>query len=300
MTESGQAITSGYKPQPQEQQSKRGSILRISGQLFRVLTPTLTEQRVDSKKDMETELRRACEVLIQEQIQSIALPLVEFNAKISEVMDAGSAQAYGSKKGSPANAKRISAEVLAKTIQNEVFMQNEGLAKLDEQFRTNVRTLIPVLCAKMRLYLTHRANRGTDYELDPGAEDVNDDEMSNSRLTKAKLDSATGGRNNANVNAASGSEATGGETTDDLANASSLSYNSSKKSSDTFYILFRPIHSSLVESVAQLWSLLKEFQIEHSFISEKELDQKISAIVTIIDKMQYKDLVRVVEGVGYE
>lgn len=247
-------------------------MLRISTQLFRILTPKLSETRVDSKKDMETELKNACETLIQEQIQSIALPLVEFNAKISEKLEeklpSGSSatgippqtpkSSLGKRSVVGAETPRTSDSNLVKDIQTQSFMQRENLEALNSKFLENIRTLVPTLCAKMRLYLTNKGGNSSSSE---------------------------------------GAPATPADQNTTAAATASTPKSSEKnaKATSTFHILFRPIHSSLVESVSQLHSLFQEFQIEHQFISRQDLDREISSIVEEVDKMEYNALIGAIE-----
>lgn len=195
---------------------RTNNIIHVSGRLFRILTPKLTETRIDSKKDMETELKNACEVLIQEQIQTIALPLVEFNARINDVGH--------------------------ENFKNESFMQSESINKLNLDFLQSIRSSVPMLCAKMRLYLTNRVP-------DSGS--------------------------NTQQHAASGTS----------------THETSQSNNTTFHVLFRPIHVSLVESVAQLWSLFREFGVHHDFVSKNDLDKEISGIVEKLQEMEYTDII---------
>ncbi|CAD7925864.1 unnamed protein product [Amoebophrya sp. A120] len=193
-------------------------VLRVSGKLFRILTPKLTETRIDSKKDMETELRNACEVLIQEQIQSIALPLVEFNARVTEEMGS-----YGTE-----TREQVAA------AKSKSFLQPAALEKLNADFLQSVTSKVPLLCAKMRIYLTNRFE----------------------------------------------------------ANEDGFDSHAASQNFSTFHVLFRPIHVSLVESVAQLWSLFREFEIQHSFISKQALDDQISDMVGRLENMEYGEILK--------
>ncbi|CAD7965523.1 unnamed protein product [Amoebophrya sp. A25] len=204
------------------------SVLRISGKLFRILTPKLTETRIDSKKNMETELRNACELLIQDQIQLIAEPLVVFNAKVTQHLGSGE--------------KELAATQLD-------FLQPDALAKLNKDFLDSVSKRVPLLCARMRIYLTNR------FESDPPA--LNPD----------------------------------GTRTPAAAEASRPALSCSSA------VLFRPIHISLVESVSQLWSLFREFDVKfgvgsNAFVTQEALDLDLADTMARVEAMDYKELLQ--------
>ena len=249
--------------------SRRAAIMRVSGKLFRILTPTLTETKIDAKKDMESFLKISCEQLIHDQIQNIALPLVEFNARIGNL------------------------ENLA-TVRNEPFMQLPELEKLNFSFLSSVRAKVPILYAKMRLYLPTSGGIAPTQATGSSAPSraVSSTSLGDVVGGAGGTSSVTGGGSTIGA-AATSDEQTPGNLLSSEATTSTTPARTGGGWSTTAHVLFRPIHVSLVESVAQLWSLFREFGVEnHSFVTKKKLDAELSAIIERLDGMSFRELVR--------
>mmetsp|Transcript_29767 Transcript_29767/g.68542 ORF Transcript_29767/g.68542 Transcript_29767/m.68542 type:complete len:934 (+) Transcript_29767:157-2958(+) len=107
--------------------------LKLPEGLLGILKPKLCQSQVDSKKDIETELKIACEVLVTNVIAHITQPLAMLNSQI------GSHLAQKSDRAS---------------LRDQPFMDLEKLRETIVLFLGNVREHVPLVAAHVRLYLT--------------------------------------------------------------------------------------------------------------------------------------------------
>eukprot|EP00403_Amphidinium_massartii_P022450 CAMPEP_0178399632 /NCGR_PEP_ID=MMETSP0689_2-20121128/15378_1 /TAXON_ID=160604 /ORGANISM="Amphidinium massartii, Strain CS-259" /LENGTH=887 /DNA_ID=CAMNT_0020020411 /DNA_START=107 /DNA_END=2766 /DNA_ORIENTATION=- len=106
--------------------------LKLPEGLLGILKPKLCQSQVDSKKDIETELKNACEVLVTNVIAHITQPLATLNSQIGSFL----AQ----------TADRVS-------LRDQPFMSLDKLRETTAAFLSNVREHVPFVAAHVRLYL---------------------------------------------------------------------------------------------------------------------------------------------------
>jgi len=101
--------------------------------LLGILKPTVSYSQVDSKKDIEAELKTACEALITNVTAHITQPLASLNGQISDFL------------GRP-GVNRMS-------LKDQPFMAADTLRDVVAAFLANVRHRVPFASAHIRMYL---------------------------------------------------------------------------------------------------------------------------------------------------
>lgn len=114
--------------------------LRLPDGLLGILKPKLQQSQVDTKKDIETELKGACETLITYLTAHITQPLGTLNTQISEFLS--------SRGGDRAKLK------------DQPFMCQERLRETIAAFLGNVRERVPFAAAHIRVYLAAAGSGG--------------------------------------------------------------------------------------------------------------------------------------------
>merc|ERR1719240_1493053 len=107
--------------------------LRLPEGLLGILKPKLQSAQVDTKKDIEAELKAACETLITYLTAHITQPLATLNTQIGDFL---------AKHGGD-RAK----------LKDQPFVSTTKLQEVITQFLSNVRELVPFAAAHIRLYL---------------------------------------------------------------------------------------------------------------------------------------------------
>jgi len=111
--------------------------LRLPEGLLGILKPKMQSSQVDTKKDIEAELKAACETLITYLTAHITQPLASLNTQIGDFL--------ASRGGDRA------------TLKDQPFMSSEKLKEVISLFLQNVRERVPFAAAHIRLYLTSSA-----------------------------------------------------------------------------------------------------------------------------------------------
>jgi len=114
--------------------------LRLPDGLLGILKPKLQQAQVDTKKDIETELKGACETLITYLTAHITQPLGALNTQISEFL-------------SSRGGDRMK-------LKDQPFMSQECLRETIAAFLANVRDRVPFAAAHIRVYLAASASSG--------------------------------------------------------------------------------------------------------------------------------------------
>eukprot|EP00927_Polykrikos_kofoidii_P071556 TRINITY_DN67817_c0_g1_i1.p1 TRINITY_DN67817_c0_g1~~TRINITY_DN67817_c0_g1_i1.p1 ORF type:complete len:899 (+),score=197.02 TRINITY_DN67817_c0_g1_i1:64-2760(+) len=115
--------------------------LKLPDGLLGILKPKMHQSQVDSKKDIEAELKSACETLITNLTAHITQPLASVNTQISEFLSAF-----------PGDRSRL---------REQSFMAPDRLREVISAFLSNVRQRVPLAAAHIRLYLSSRTGSGS-------------------------------------------------------------------------------------------------------------------------------------------
>ncbi|CAE7671608.1 COG3 [Symbiodinium pilosum] len=107
--------------------------LKLPDGILGILKPTVYHAEVDSKKDIESELKAACEALITNITAHITQPLAAVNTKIGNFL-------------ATSGGERSS-------LKDQSFMQSEELRDVISGFLANVKAKVPFTAAHIRLYL---------------------------------------------------------------------------------------------------------------------------------------------------
>jgi len=108
--------------------------LKLPDGLLGILKPKLHQSQVDSKKDIEAELKSACESLITNLTAHITQPMAALNTQISDFLAA------------PGGDRD--------KLKDQPFMSLERLKDIIIAFLSNVRQRVPFVAAHIRLYST--------------------------------------------------------------------------------------------------------------------------------------------------
>ncbi|XP_069948876.1 conserved oligomeric Golgi complex subunit 3-like [Cherax quadricarinatus] len=119
-------------------------------------TPQVTEQRLDSKRDLDNRLKKLCELLIFTCTEALSSPLTLFLTKTEVIL----------KMNQEENVKPI-------ILKNQPFALPEKVADIISCCQKNIRTHLPNIQRSMQLYL---ANRDTEFILFKPVSDEDDDD----------------------------------------------------------------------------------------------------------------------------
>lgn len=108
--------------------------LKLPDGILGILKPTVYHAEVDSKKDIESELKAACEALITNVTAHITQPLAAVNTKIGHFL--------------------ASPGVDRSSLKDQGFMQPDELRDVIGAFMANVKAKVPFTAAHIRLYLS--------------------------------------------------------------------------------------------------------------------------------------------------
>ncbi|KAK7079194.1 Golgi transport complex subunit 3 [Halocaridina rubra] len=108
-------------------------------------TPQVTELRLDSKRDLDNQLKTLCEKLIYTCTETLSSPLTRFIAKAEVILQMNKEE----------NVKPI-------LLKNQPFAVPEKVADIISSCQKNIRSHLPNIQRSMQLYL---ANRDTEFIL---------------------------------------------------------------------------------------------------------------------------------------
>ncbi|KAI4335148.1 hypothetical protein L6164_013821 [Bauhinia variegata] len=119
-----------------------------STSLARALSPRVLESQIDAKKELEQSLKATCEEFIMSVTKLIVDPLLSFVTKVTAVKVALS---------SGQNPKLDS--VMAKPLKTQAFATPDKVAELVQKVRAAIQEQLPMVIAKMKLYLQNSSTR---------------------------------------------------------------------------------------------------------------------------------------------
>ncbi|XP_022750025.1 conserved oligomeric Golgi complex subunit 3-like isoform X3 [Durio zibethinus] len=120
-----------------------------STSLARTLSPRVLESQVDAKKELEKSLKATCEEFIMAVTKQIVDPMLSFVTKVTAVKVALSS---GTK-------NQIVDSVMAKPLKEQAFAKPEMVAELVQKVNSAIQQELPVVIAKMKLYLQNPSTR---------------------------------------------------------------------------------------------------------------------------------------------
>ncbi|OVA05252.1 Conserved oligomeric Golgi complex [Macleaya cordata] len=120
-----------------------------STSLARTLSPRVLESQIDAKKDLEKNLKTTCEEFIMSVTKLVVDPMLSFVTKVTAVKVALSSGNQDQKPDS----------VLAKPLKNQAFATPDKVAELVQKVGAAIQQELPVVLAKMKLYLQNPSTR---------------------------------------------------------------------------------------------------------------------------------------------
>ncbi|KAL1064695.1 hypothetical protein V6Z11_D13G230200 [Gossypium hirsutum] len=120
-----------------------------STSLARTLTPRVLESQVDAKKELEKSLKATCEEFIMAVTKQVVDPMLSFVTKVTAVKVALSSGTQNKKRDS----------VMAKPLKEQAFATPEAVAELVQKVHSAIQRELPVVIAKMKLYLQNSSTR---------------------------------------------------------------------------------------------------------------------------------------------
>ncbi|XVF48818.1 hypothetical protein PTKIN_Ptkin03bG0219000 [Pterospermum kingtungense] len=120
-----------------------------STSLARTLSPRVLESQVDAKKELEKSLKATCEEFIMAVTKQVVDPMLSFVTKVTAVKVALSSGNQNQKRDS----------VMAKPLKEQAFATPEKVAELVQKVHSAIQQELPVVIAKMKLYLQNPSTR---------------------------------------------------------------------------------------------------------------------------------------------
>ncbi|XP_017616734.1 conserved oligomeric Golgi complex subunit 3-like [Gossypium arboreum] len=120
-----------------------------STSLARTLSPRVLESQVDAKKELEKILKATCEEFIMAVTKQVVDPMLAFVTKVTAVKVALSSGTQNQKRDS----------VMAKPLKEQAFATPEAVAELVQKVHSAIQRELPVVIAKMKLYLQNPSTR---------------------------------------------------------------------------------------------------------------------------------------------
>ncbi|KAG4167341.1 hypothetical protein ERO13_A13G188800v2 [Gossypium hirsutum] len=120
-----------------------------STSLARTLSPRVLESQVDAKKELEKILKATCEEFIMAVTKQVVDPMLSFVTKVTAVKVALSSGTQNQKRDS----------VMAKPLKEQAFATPEAVAELVQKVHSAIQRELPVVIAKMKLYLQNPSTR---------------------------------------------------------------------------------------------------------------------------------------------
>ncbi|WCJ42882.1 Conserved oligomeric Golgi complex subunit 3 [Euphorbia peplus] len=120
-----------------------------STSLARTLSPRVLESQVDAKKDLEKNLKATCEEFIMSVTKLVVDPMLSFVTKVTAVRVALSSSTQNQKAES----------IMAKPLKDQAFATPDKVAELVQKVNTAIQQELPIVMAKMKLYLQNPSTR---------------------------------------------------------------------------------------------------------------------------------------------
>ncbi|KAF7837597.1 conserved oligomeric Golgi complex subunit 3 [Senna tora] len=120
-----------------------------STSLARTLSPRVLESQIDTKKELEKSLKATCEEFIMSVTKQVVDPLLSFVTKVTAVKVALSSGGQNQKLES----------VMTKPLREQAFATPDKVAELVQKVRDAIQEQLPVVIAKMKLYLQNSSTR---------------------------------------------------------------------------------------------------------------------------------------------
>lgn len=120
-----------------------------STSLARTLSPRVLESQIDAKKELEKSLKSTCEEFIMAVTKLVVDPMLSFVTKVTAVKVALSSNSQNQKVES----------VMARPLKDQAFATPEKVAELVQKVNLAIQQELPVVMAKMKLYLQNPSTR---------------------------------------------------------------------------------------------------------------------------------------------
>ncbi|KAJ9183680.1 hypothetical protein P3X46_007503 [Hevea brasiliensis] len=120
-----------------------------STSLARTLSPRVLESQVDAKKELEKSLKATCEEFIMSVTKLVVDPMLSFVTKVTAVKVALSSGNQNQKVDS----------IMAKPLKDQAFATPDKVAELVQKVNAAIQQELPVVMAKMKLYLQNASKR---------------------------------------------------------------------------------------------------------------------------------------------
>lgn len=121
-------------------------------------TPDIRESFVDSKRDVDLQLKRSCQSLISNSASKVTAPIHSYLSEVEKFLKARRPNTSPSKDLVNNVLDSISEEERAELMKTE-FMEAENVARVVGEAVRNAKVNIPTVLRSLRLYL---ANRDTE------------------------------------------------------------------------------------------------------------------------------------------
>ncbi|MEW5317182.1 MAG: hypothetical protein WDW38_008507 [Sanguina aurantia] len=117
--------------------------------------PRVLQYQVDSKKEVEKQLKAVCEAFIMALTKVAVEPLLSFITKVTAVRVAANAAAAAAGLGQATRAAAAQPQsvLLSKPLREQAFASSAKLLEMVQRVNTSLTTTLPTAVAKMRLYL---------------------------------------------------------------------------------------------------------------------------------------------------
>ncbi|CAJ1940598.1 unnamed protein product [Sphenostylis stenocarpa] len=119
-----------------------------STSLARTLSPRVLENQIDTKKELEKSLKATCEEFIMSVTKLVVDPLLSFVTKVTAVKVALSSGGQNQKQSG-----------MAKPLKDQAFATPDKVAELVQKVSAAIQEQLPVVIAKMKLYLQNSSTR---------------------------------------------------------------------------------------------------------------------------------------------
>ncbi|KAL3825492.1 hypothetical protein ACJIZ3_021521 [Penstemon smallii] len=120
-----------------------------STSLARTLSPRVLESQIDAKKELEKSLKATCEEFIMSVTKLVVDPMLSFVTKVTAVKVALSSGSQNQKVDS----------AVVRRLKDQAFATPEKVAELVEKVSSAIQQELPIVMAKMKLYLQNPSTR---------------------------------------------------------------------------------------------------------------------------------------------
>lgn len=115
--------------------------------------PAVQEQELNSKKDLENELKRSCEQFIVSTTRAVVEPLLSFLQKADAFTSLSSSSSATMQSPSATTAETIESQQRRRKLNEQEFASKERLSAVIDQCEANITNELASTYAKMKLYL---------------------------------------------------------------------------------------------------------------------------------------------------